>query len=132
MRPLMIVFAAALAWGGCGKKAATDSPRLPQVNDALTAAGFKLDGFKPADASRFSATSCAGGQLDGVDTIVCEFGSDDASQLGKKAGEAWVAEAVTGAVLTSGRTLLAVADRAHADPNGKTIHKITQAYSHMH
>ena len=51
---------------------------------------------------------------------------------GRKAGEDWVAQATTGAVLTNGNTLLAVADRSRSDPNGKTIHKITQSYSKTH
>jgi hypothetical protein len=69
------------------------------------------------------------GKLEGVDSLVCEYGSLDAVTLGKKAGEDWVGQATTGAVLTNGKTLLAVADRAHADPNGKIIQKITDAYS---
>ena len=82
-----------------------------------------------ADPARFSAHQCVQGRLGGVDSLVCEYGSTEAVALGRKAGEDWVGQAPTGAVLTNGKTLLAVADRAHADPNGKTIHKITQAYS---
>ena len=115
--------------GGCGKQATEGGVRLKQVNDALVGAGFKLDSFHAVDPGRFSAQQCTNGNLDGVDAVVCEFGSAEAVTLGKKAGEDWVAQAATGAVLTNGRTLLAVADRARTDPNGKTIHRITQAYS---
>ena len=129
---LVMVVMALWAVAGCGKKAPTDgtgAEGLQPINDALLAAGFKLDTFKPADASRFQARSCAAGTLAGVETIVCEYAQPQA-ELGRKAGEAWVAQAVTGAVLVNGHTLLAVADRAHVDPNGKTIHRITQAYQH--
>jgi hypothetical protein len=126
-----VVAALTLATVGCSKKAGEGGVHMKEVHEAFAGAGFKLDSFHPADPTRFSAQKCAEGTLDGVDTIVCEFGSSEAVVLGKKAGEAWIAQATTGAVLDSGRTLLAVADRGHADPNGQVIHKITQAYSRL-
>jgi hypothetical protein len=114
---------------GCSKKPTEGGVRLEQVSSAFNAAGFKTDGFSPTDPSRWSALKCVAGSIDGVDTLLCEYGSADALALGKKAGEQWAASATTAAVLGNGRTLLAVADRAHADPNGKTIHKITQAFT---
>jgi len=48
---------------------------------------------------------------------------------GKKTDEGWVAEATTGVALSNGHTLLLLADRHKADPNGQTIHKITKAYT---
>jgi hypothetical protein len=132
MRTTTFLLALALATAGCGKKPAPEGVRLPQVNDALLAAGFKLDAFKPIDPGRFAAQTCAAGPLDGIDALVCEYASPDAAALAKKDTEGWVGEAVTGAVLANGRTLLAVADRGRADPNGKTIHRITQAYQRTH
>ena len=125
----LTILVAALALGGCSKKPTEGGVRLEQVSDAFGAAGLKPQRFQPTDAARFSAQKCVGGQVDGVDTILCEYGSPEALALGKKAGEQWVGSAVTAAVLGNGRTLLAVADRAHADPNGKTIHKITHAFT---
>jgi hypothetical protein len=123
------VLVCCLLAAACGKKPTEGGVRLKQVNDALVSAGFKLDSFHPLDPGRFSAQQCSNGTLDGIDAVVCEYGSAEAVALGKKAGEDWVAQAATGAVLTNGKTLLAVADRARTDPNGKTIHRITQAYS---
>ncbi|HEX6836476.1 MAG TPA: hypothetical protein VF334_07870 [Polyangia bacterium] len=114
---------------GCSKKPTEGGVRLAQISDAFNAAGLKTDNFQPTDPSRFNATKCVAGRVEEVDTIVCEYGSPDALALGKKAGEQWVGNATTAAVLGNGRTLLAVADRAHTDPNGKTIHKITQAFT---
>ena len=129
-RHVTLLALAAIVWVpmGCKKQPTPGGVRLKQVNDSFLSAGFKLDSFRPADAGRFSAQTCAAGLLDGVETIVCEYPSPTAEALGKRAGEDWIAQATTGAVLTNGNTLLAVADRAHADPHGKTIHKITQAY----
>jgi hypothetical protein len=103
--------------------------RLKQVNDGLISAGFKLDSFQPTEPGRFSAQKCVQGTLDGVDSVVCEYGSVEAVTLGKKAGEDWIAQATTGAVLVNGNTMLLVADRGRVDPNGKLMHKITQAYT---
>ena len=121
---------ALLLAAGCSKKPAPGGVKLQQINDAFVSAGYKLDSFHATDPTRLSAQKCVEGTLDGVETMVCEYGSTEALALGKKAGEDWIAQATTGAVLTNGATLLCVADRAHADPNGKTIHKLTQAFSH--
>ena len=121
-----------LALSACSKKPTEGGVRLKQVNDSLQSAGFKVDGFQAADPGRFSAQKCVQGLLEGVDSLLCEFGSADAVTLGKKAGEDWVGQATTGAVLTNGNTFLALADRSRSDPNGKTIHKITQAYTKTH
>jgi hypothetical protein len=118
-----------LALGACSKKPTEGGVRLQQVSDAFESAGLKIGGFAQADASRFAAQHCVAGQLEGVDTVVCEYGSPAEVAAGKQAAEAWAGNATTAAVLGNGRTVLAIADRAHVDPHGKTIHKITQAYS---
>jgi hypothetical protein len=121
--------AAAIALCACvGCKKSDGAVHLKQVNDALIGAGFKLDNFRPAEPSRFSAQSCAAGTIEGVDALVCEYNSPQAQTLGKKAAEDWIAQATTGTVLQNGMTLIALADRGRADPNGKTIHKITKTY----
>ena len=124
-----LVLVGLVAGTGCSKKPTEGGVRLEQVSAAFDSAGLKTNEFKPTDPSKFNAQKCVEGAVDGVDTVVCEYGSPDALALGKKAGEQWASTAPTAAVLGNGRTLLAVADRAHVDPNGKTIHKITQAFT---
>lgn len=128
MRAAMICALAVAASLGCSKKPTAGGVRLEQISKAFDAAGLKAEHFESTDPSRFSASRCVAGRLDDIDTVVCEYGSPDALALGKRAGEQWVGTATTAAVLGNGRTLLAVADRAHSDPNGKTIHKITRAF----
>jgi hypothetical protein len=124
---------AALVLAACSSKpASTGGAQLKQVNDAFLAAGFKLDSFHATDAARFAARVCVNGSLDGVDTVVCEFANHDAVAAGRRAAEDWVATATTGAVLDNGVVMLAVADRGRADPNGKTIHRITQTFTKTH
>jgi hypothetical protein len=113
----------------CHKQPTAGGVRLKQVSEALATAGYKVDSFQPTDASRFSAQTCSTGALGGVDSVVCEFGSAEAVSLGKKAAEGWVAHAITGVVLVNGNTILALADRNRADPNGKEIHKVSKAYT---
>jgi hypothetical protein len=131
VRRALVVATLVVAAGavGCSKKPTEGGVRLEQVSAAFSSAGLKADNFQPADPTRFNATRCVAGRVDDIDTVVCEYGSPDALALGKRAGEQWAGNATTAAVLGNGRTLLAVADRGHVDPNGKTIHKITQAFS---
>jgi hypothetical protein len=124
-----VVVSLALLAFGCHKGPTEGGVRIGQVNDSLAAAGFKVGDFKPTDPARFSAQKCSAGMLDGVDTVVCEFGSAEAAVLGKKAADAWLGQVTTGAVLANGKTILCVADRNRSDPNGKTIHRLTKTYS---
>ncbi len=110
-------------------KATEGGVRLKQATSALQSAGWKTDDLKTADPGKLAALKCMQGPLDGVDVMLCEYGSADAVALGTKAGEEWIGQATTGAVLQNGNAILAVADRNRADPNGKTIHKLTQAFT---
>lgn len=110
-------------------KATEGGVRLKQATAALQSAGWKTDGLQTVDPGKLAAQKCVQGPLDGVDVMLCEYGSADAVALGKKAGEEWLGQATTGAVLQNGNAILAVADRNRADPNGKTIHKLTQAFT---
>ena len=120
-----------LVAGGCHKAKTDGEAQLQKVSDAFAKADLKTEGFAASDAAAFHADKCMAGKIEGVDSVICEYGSPDALALGKKAGEAWAASAATAAVLGNGRVLLAVADRAHVDPNGKAIHKITHAFTHL-
>ena len=112
----------------CSKKPTEGGVRLTEVEAVFGKEGWKLSEWKPADPGRFSAQKCVTGAIEGVEAIVCEFGSVEAVQRGKKATEAWVAQAVTGVALDNGRTTLGLADRGKVDPNGKIIHRVTAAY----
>jgi hypothetical protein len=111
---------------GCSKH----SPNGAGLEEVRAALGkkWKADSLTNLDPSKFSAQKCVGGPLEGLDVVVCEYGSADASLRGKTAAENWVAQAVTGAALQNGRTVFAVADRGRVDPNGKLIHQMTSAY----
>lgn len=113
--------------GGCSGKS-DGKLRLAGARSALEKADVKADAWKTTDATKLAAQKCEQAQPGGVDAILCEYGSAEAVALGKKAGDEWVGQAVTGVVLVNGNTVLALADRNRADPNGKTIHKLSQAF----
>lgn len=117
---------ALLALGACSKS--DGKVHLAQAKSALAKADVKADAWKPIDPGKLAAQKCETAQVEGVDAIVCEYGSTEAVALGKKAGEEWIAQAVTGVVLVNGQTLLGMADRNRTDPNGKTMHKLSAAY----
>ena len=126
MRRAGSIVAVLLAFG-CHKS--SGGPSMEQVSQAFTAAGLQPSQFAPTDATRFNASRCYAGRIDGIDAIVCEYATPEALAVGKQAGEQWAASAPTAAVLGNGRTLLALADRARTDPNGRTIHKITRTFT---
>lgn len=131
MSRALTILSLVLFVGACHKAKTDSEAQLQKVSDAFAKADLKTESFAPGDAAAFHAEKCMTGKIEGVDSVVCEYGSLDALALGKKAGEAWAGSAPTAAVLGNGRVLLAVADRSHVDPNGKAIHKITRAFTHL-
>jgi hypothetical protein len=128
----LLLVAALGAAAGCHKKPTEGGVGIDQASDAISSAGIKTDGLRPADAAQYGASRCVAGSLEGIDTLLCEYSVPEAVTAGKKAAEKWTGESTTAAVLNNGRALLAVADRSHVDPNGKAIHKITHAFKSVH
>jgi hypothetical protein len=116
-----------VAAAGC-HKAPPPNAGLDDMHAALGSAGLKLEGFAPADGHQCASNHCLGGRIEGLDALECEYADEAAARAAKKHCEAWIAGAVTGVAIERGRVLLVLADRAHADPNGKTIHKISQTF----
>jgi hypothetical protein len=65
--------------------------------------------------------------------LICEFADDGTLGRGKQlVHDEWSRENVqTGVATASKHTLLAIADRGHHDPNGKTISQILKAFKKL-
>jgi hypothetical protein len=142
-----ILFPVALACAlGCSKTTAApptgapaDRPHVPgtphtdDVVKAWQGAGLAADGFVSVDPTAYRAGYCSQGQVAGVETVICEY-SDDASlnQAKQQIQDSWKRQALmTGVAVQQKRTLIAVADRAKADPTTKTISKLISTFKQL-
>jgi hypothetical protein len=113
--------------GACGDEnpgAATD-PK--EVVARWQKAGLEVGAHAVIDKHNLGEASCARGKVGGVETTLCLYASDEAAKAAQPAGLKAVGK-TTGAALPRGPMLLVVADRAKADPDGKTINKITKTF----
>ncbi len=76
------------------------------------------------------ASYCEHGAVAGVDTLVCEYASDDAVTKGiQLVKEGWArVDAHTGVVLQAKRTTMSVVDRERREPSGKTIVQMVRTF----
>ena len=109
------------------------TPSTDKVVDTFKDAGLRPEGFTALQPPPFGAGYCEQGRIDGIDTMVCEYADDGALDRGKKLlQDSWGREGVhTGVTTALKHTLLAVADRGHHDPNGKTINQILTAFKKL-
>lgn len=122
--------AVALA-AGCHRPPTDGAATLEAIVASLSSDGLKVEGFGPGDARALHAARCQSGRIEGIDATLCEYQSDTALRLGHKAADEWIGSAPTGMALEYGRgvhVLLVLADRAHADPNGRAAARIAAAF----
>ena len=89
-------------------------------------AAWKKGGLVPSafsEAKTEVGKDCATGTVNKVDVLVCTFGSDKEAKAAEDKGLEWVGDH-TGVSKAQGELLIVVADRKHADPQGKTIKQI--------
>jgi hypothetical protein len=123
-----VIGALALTFAACGKsgdsdKAAGSGGSSPR--DAVIAA-WKADKLTPSALTAATVAfgkDCQGGTVEGIDVLVCNFGSAADAKAAEDQGLTWVG-AVTGASQARGTALIVLADRRKADPGGKTINRL--------
>jgi len=129
----------------CAKKTAENSaatspaahvPGTPHTDEVLTAwrnAGLTPEGFARVTPAPNSATYCEHGLVRGVDTLVCEYTSEDALTRGmQQVKEGWArVDAHTGVILRAKRTTMVVVDRERREPSGKTISQLTKVFGKL-
>jgi hypothetical protein len=109
------------------------TPQTDKVIDSIKSVGLRPEGFAPLEPVPFGASYCEQGQVQGVDTLVCEYKDSATLDQGRKLlTGVWDREGVrTGVTAFSKNTLLAVVDRGSSDPNGKTINQILKAFKKL-
>ena len=106
------------------------TPHTDEVLNAWRNAGLVLEGFAPVQPAPNGAAYCEHGSVGGVDTVVCEYASDEALAQGvQQVKQGWErVDAHTGVILPAKRTTMAVVDRERREPSGKTISQMVKAF----
>jgi hypothetical protein len=129
-----LVLAAALGGVACKRHPHVDGTVATEtITNAWAADGLDVSAVVNVESEPWSAGACYQGMVSGVDVLVCEYASEEALALGEQRINAlWDEESVaTGAVARTtqpSRTILAVADRAKADPNGRTLSHLIKIF----
>ncbi len=123
-----LAFSLAALTVACGDE---DKPATAATADAVlaawTEAGFDVAALQPLEKHDLGKADCRRGPIGGVETTLCVYENEGAASVARSAGLARVGDA-TGAALVRGRMMLVVADRDKADPEGKTINKMTRIF----
>ena len=109
------------------------TPHTDDVLNAWRSAGLAPEGFARIEPAPNNATFCEHGQVRGVDTLVCEYASEEALTRGtQQVKEGWErVDAHTGVVLRAKRTLMVVVDRERREPSGKTISQMARVFGKL-
>jgi hypothetical protein len=139
IRTLLVGTLALLAIASCKKSGSAAAPppthvpgalRTDEVLNAWRNAGLATEGFAPLVPTPNGAGYCEHGDVAGVDTVVCEYASDEAVATGiKLVKEGWArVDAHTAVILQARRTTMAVVDRERREPSGKTINQMATSF----
>lgn len=131
---MMTLLLVALGGTGCKRRPHVEGTVATEtITKAWTADGFDTANVANVDGDAWAAGACYQGTVSGLDVLVCEYGSDEALAQGEQRLNAtWDDESVPTAVLARttqpSRTIVAIADRNKADPNGRTINRLIKTF----
>jgi hypothetical protein len=99
---------------------------VEQVVEAWRGTGLTMSPFAAVDPHPYSAQTCSQGQVQGVDVVVCAYADEQASALAEQRQRSTLGagSSTTALTLHQGKALVTLSDRAHADPNGRTIARL--------
>ena len=124
----------------CRKKTGSATPAHPggtiRADEVLTAwrdAGLAPDKFTAMTPSPYGAAYCERGLVQGLDTIVCEFNSEETMKGGiALAKQEWSAfEVSTAMAVPNKKTALFVADRNRREPSGKSMRQMAKLFAKL-
>jgi hypothetical protein len=119
---------------GCRRPHVEGTVAVDTVLRAWTDQGFDSKTVESIEPDGWDAGACARGVVADLDVLLCEYATDEALSTGEqKIMRDWQEESVaTGAAVRTSRTLLAIADRNNADPNGRTIARLIHTFRAQH
>jgi hypothetical protein len=130
----LMLFTACSKSGGKHNGAPPPVAGAAQVLAAWQKSGLDTSGLAETSGDKlgFSDAKCRAGQIDGLDTTLCEFPDADAA---KKAAESHGPSIVgdnTATWLTSGKVVLLISNRKGQtlDHDGKKFNQIAQTFRH--
>ena len=142
--PVIIFLLAALPACGKNKTSPSSTPSTPaahvqgtpHTDDVLNAwrnVGLAPEGFARVDPAPNSAAYCEHGGIRGVDTLVCEYASEEALTRGtQQVKEGWArVDAHTGVIVRAKRTTMVVVDHERREPSGKTISQMAKIFGKL-
>jgi len=128
---VMAIVAAGLLAAACSKEEKKPSPAAaggsPAVVDAWKKAGLTVGAFDPVDGAKYGGGDCKGGQVSGIDTVLCTYTTAELAKQAEAQGLETIGEA-TGSAIAQGAVLLVIADRSKADPQGRTINQMMKLF----
>jgi len=104
-----------------------------EVLSAWRQAGLDPGSFTKVEPPPNSAAYCEHGQVRGVDTLLCEYASEEALLRGiTQVKEGWErVDAHTGVVLRKKQTTMVTVDRERREPSGTTINQMAKVFGSL-
>lgn len=133
-RPLLVFVAIATGaltpFLGCRHSHVSGTASTDAVLDAFKGGGFDVTQMQLVDPDAWTADHCVSGKVSQLEVLICEFKTEQALTGGEtEMRHGWdTASPDTGVIVLNGRTMLAVADRAKADPSGRAIARMLNAF----
>jgi hypothetical protein len=116
-----------LGWGASGCEDASSSGHTDEIVNAWKQSGLMPSVFSSLDDETLKPGKCQQGKVDGVTVVLCEYADATAAHAAHKVGLDRVGEN-TGLSLAGSKYLLVVSDTDKADPSGRKINAIAEAF----
>jgi hypothetical protein len=119
-----------LAGAASGCEEASSGSQTGEIVDAWKQSGLVASVFSSLDDESLAPGKCQQGKVDGVTVVLCEYADAAAAKAAHTTGLGRVGEN-TGLALAGSKYLLIVSDPDRADPSGRKINAIAEAFGEI-